>query len=99
MPNHIQNKLKIQGTQEQIHKVLDFIKKEDDGTNDVHGIGTIDFNKIIPMPESLNITSGSCTNNGLKVYRDFIEVYLLGKNAADALKALEISLSQVKMRF
>lgn len=89
MPNHIQNKLEIKGTQEQIYKVLDFIKIEDDGTNDVHGIGTIDFNKIIPIPESLNIASGSYTNNGLKVYRDFIGMYLFGKNAADALKALE----------
>lgn len=55
MPNHITNRLTILGDEEQVNKVLDFIKVEegsdaDDGEN---GIGTIDFNKIIPMPDHI----------------------------------------------
>lgn len=44
MPNHIMNILTIYGTDEQVDKVLEFIK------NDELGVGTIDFNKITPMP-------------------------------------------------
>jgi len=44
MPNHITNILTIYGTDEQVDKVLEFIK------NDELGVGTIDFNKITPMP-------------------------------------------------
>ncbi|AQU79750.1 hypothetical protein [Planococcus faecalis] len=51
MPNHVTNKLKIIGTDEQVAEVLYFIsvdKKEQD--QKVYGFGTIDFNKITPMP-------------------------------------------------
>lgn len=45
MPNHITNKLTIIGTEDQVSQVLEFLK------NDELGIGTIDFNKITPMPK------------------------------------------------
>ncbi|MCM3704033.1 hypothetical protein [Paenibacillus macerans] len=45
MPNHITNKVKIIGTEEQVNEVLEFIK------NDELDVGTIDFNKITPMPK------------------------------------------------
>lgn len=41
-------------------------------------MGSLDFNKVIPMPESLNISAGSRTNSALKLYKDFIEVFTLG---------------------
>lgn len=44
MPNYITNRLTIDGTKEQIAEVLEFIKYDE------LGIGTIDFNKITPMP-------------------------------------------------
>ncbi|MFD0713209.1 hypothetical protein [Paenibacillus sp. GCM10027626] len=44
MPDHISNKLRIIGTNEQVKEVMEFIKY------DSEGIGTIDFNKITPMP-------------------------------------------------
>lgn len=50
MPNHITNRIEFHGEQSNIDKVLELIKGED---------SCIDFNKIIPMPESLNIESGS----------------------------------------
>lgn len=51
MPNHITNKLVIKGKKEDINKVLDFIKIEKDYNEEVNGVGTIDFNKITPMPK------------------------------------------------
>lgn len=44
MPNHVTNKMKIVGKKKEVEEVLDFIK------DDKLGIGTIDFNKITPMP-------------------------------------------------
>ena len=46
MPNHITNILKFKGDSEQVHTMLDKIK------SDELGFGSIDFNKIIPMPEA-----------------------------------------------
>lgn len=54
MPNNVGNKLTIVGTDEEVLKVLDFIKIEEGafGKGDYPtGIGTIDFNKITPMPK------------------------------------------------
>ena len=61
MPNHITNILKFKGDSEQVHAMLDKIK------SDELGFGSIDFNKIIPMPESLNIEAGSRTDEALYV--------------------------------
>ena len=61
MPNHITNILKFEGDSEQVHAMLDKIK------SDELGFGSIDFNKIIPMPESLNIEAGSRTDEALYV--------------------------------
>lgn len=83
MPNHVENIITLKGDEKEIREMLEAIK------NDDFGLGTLDFNKIIPMPESLNIESGSITDRGLKAYRGFIEVYIFGRSATDALKALE----------
>lgn len=61
MPNHVTNILNFEGNSEQIHALLDKIK------NDELGPGSIDFNKIIPMPDSLNIEAGSRTDDALYV--------------------------------
>ncbi|MGM1048377.1 MAG: hypothetical protein ACQEXX_19870 [Bacillota bacterium] len=44
MPNYITNKMRVIGTEAQVSEVLEFIKLDDEG------VGTIDFNKITPMP-------------------------------------------------
>ena len=72
MPNHVTNVLTLHGEPDQIRAMLEAIRYDD------LGIGSVDFNKIIPMPESLNIEAGSQTSTGLKAYQDFIEVYTLG---------------------
>lgn len=83
MPNHVENIISLSGNEQEIQRMLKRIK------SDMFGVGTVDFDKIIPMPESLNIESGTRTDRGLRAYRDFIEVYTFGRSAKDALKALE----------
>lgn len=51
MPNYITNKLTIIGKDERIKDVLDFIKIEKEEDVEIYGIGTMDFNKITPMPK------------------------------------------------
>lgn len=78
MPNHVMNKLTVTGDPQEIKEMLESIQ------NDKDGFGTIDFNKIIPMPESMNIESGSNTDKGLKAYTGFIQVYTLDGTREDA---------------
>ncbi len=83
MPNHIKNIITLKGDEQKIREMLEAIQYDE------LGLGTVDFNKIIPMPESLNIESGSRTDRGLKAYSDFINVYVFGRNADDALNAIK----------
>ena len=83
MPNHVENRIEFSGDARQIKAMLESIK------NDEYGIGTIDFNKIIPMSKSLNVEAGSRTDRGLKAYRGFIEIYTFGRSAEEVPKALE----------
>jgi Ferredoxin-like domain in Api92-like protein len=55
MPNHITNKLVVNGTTDQKSIIFQSIGSADDDNE----IMQIDFRKIIPMPESLMIESGS----------------------------------------
>ena len=66
MPNHVENIITLKGDEKRIREMLEAIK------NDDFGLGTLDFNKIIPMPNSLNIEAGSRTDKGLKAYRDLL---------------------------
>lgn len=51
MPNHITNKLTIVGHPRDVEDVFDFIKIDYDASHpNESGAGTIDFNKITPMP-------------------------------------------------
>ena len=63
MPNHITNKLKINADKDLTKKIKDYLKKEYDDCT----VG-MDFNKIIPMPKSLEITSGSIEDLALSTY-------------------------------
>ena len=49
MPNHVANKIELYGDVENIKKVLELIKGEEE---------CIDFEKIIPMPKTMMIISG-----------------------------------------
>ena len=63
MPNHIHNVLTVLGADASTcKKILKSIQ------DDEAGGGSIDFNKIIPMPESLNMTEGSDTDHSIELY-------------------------------
>ncbi len=71
MANHVTNVLKFSGNADRFQEMLERIQSEE------YGRGSIDFNKITPMPESLNIQAGSMTRRGLEAYQGFVEVYTL----------------------
>lgn len=60
------NRLRLSGDQNRIDELLKSVKSAE---------SVLDFNKIIPMPKSLEIEAGSRTNSGLKAYKDFVYVY------------------------
>ena len=98
MPNHVTNIIELSGDKGRFHEMLTAIQ------NDEYGRGSVDFNKIIPMPESLNIEASSSTDRGLKAYKGFIEVYTLGctvnmdklKNIRHSMLLLEFPLNRKK---
>lgn len=57
MPNHITNRLIIEGATEEVAKVFDFLKA--DKPDEAGNVVLVDFNKILPMPESLDVESSS----------------------------------------
>ena len=68
MPNHITNQITF-GTApaalEAFQKMLRDMQMEG------QPLGSFDFNKLLPMPEELNIESGSRTVQGLKLVREY----------------------------
>ena len=71
MLNHVTNSITFKGEEDRILAMLEAVK------NDQYGRGSIDFNKLVPRPASLDIEAGSNTDQGLKAYKGFIEVYKL----------------------
>lgn len=65
MPNWVRNHLTIQG--EKAVEVMQSLLKENEGEYD------FDFNKILSMPEELNIISGSITTQCSKLYVNSIQ--------------------------
>lgn len=74
MPNHITTILTVSSDAAGRQAMFEAIKSHE------VGLGSIDFNKIIPMPESLDIESGSRTDRAMKLYQD-----LCAESAALAL--------------
>lgn len=64
MPNWVQTKLTFHGKSERVSELLKTIRSEKDGD-----IRYFDFEKIIPMPKSLKITSGSSTDFGIDILK------------------------------
>ena len=77
MPNHVTNIIEIKGDPARIKSLFEAVK------NDEYGLGSIDFNKLTPMPLELDIEEGSRTTRGLKAYKDFIEVYTFNGKKED----------------
>lgn len=68
MPNHVMNRIIFECSDERLKDILSAICYDNDSTAERTGIGTIDFNKITPMPSSLDIESGSNTERGIELY-------------------------------
>ena len=66
MPNHVTNILEFSGDAKKIYDMLSYIKYDD------QSLGSFDFNKILPMPKTLNLTSGSTTIDAVNVYMSAI---------------------------
>jgi len=62
MPNYVTNKISMKANAQQLHEILTAIQRD----GDVYG--SFDFNKLIPMPESLNMTEGSITKEAVSAY-------------------------------
>lgn len=81
MPNHVTNKIEFSGTQENINKVLELIKGEEE----------IDFDKIIPMPKSLHLTSGGHQKEAMQ--------YALSKKSYAEKAEIQVALTQKRCDF
>ena len=68
MPNHVINRLEFDCPEERLKEILSAICYDDNSEVERTGIGTIDFNKITPMPPRLDIESGSSTDRGINLY-------------------------------
>lgn len=66
MPNHVTNNLEFHCSAKRCQEILEYLRV-DGGV-----LGSVDFNKLIPMPESLDIESGSRGSQGCKLYKDFL---------------------------
>lgn len=62
MPNHITNRLVINADNQSVQQVLQYLKGEPEDGEKLF----IDFNKIIPRPESLNVEASSLGEDGMQ---------------------------------
>lgn len=67
MPNNVRNVVRFDGNGRDVFSFLD--KISEDGKE----VGMIDFNKVVPMPESLNIESGSNTQLSIEAVLKALE--------------------------
>ena len=69
MPNHVMNRIFFDCDAERAKEIMSAVMydpspDDEDGT----GYGTLDFNKLIPMPHALMIEAGSSTEQGIEIY-------------------------------
>ena len=66
MPNWVRTRLTFNGEQSRIDELKAFVKSETkDESGELH-TNLFDFNKVVPMPEELNIESGSSGDWGMR---------------------------------
>lgn len=66
MPNHVTNFIEFNCTDTKFVEIAEFVKREDGN------LGSVDFNKLRPMPEELDIPSGTLGTNGLQLYKEYL---------------------------
>ena len=102
MPNYVQNKITFECPDEKAKEILTAVMYDPDPSNkDSTGYGTIDFNKLIPMPPSLKIECGSSTERGIEMYLSAINPKSadlgLPKLSANAFRQLVLKLNQERL--
>ena len=69
MPNHVMNRITLDCSEERAKEIMEAVQYDPDHSNEeVTGFGTLDFNKLIPMPPALMIEAGSSTEEGIEIY-------------------------------
>lgn len=69
MPNHVTNQLTFGSDADSLavfHRMLEEVRETG------KPLGTFDFNKLIPMPESLNIECSAKIDESLKLYQAYV---------------------------
>ena len=66
MPNHVKNIIELTGAQNEIDYIVNLITKTEEVDGETQKV--VDFNSLIPMPETLNVVSGGCADECLKLY-------------------------------
>lgn len=67
MPNHVTNLVQFACSRDRFMEIAEAVRQ------DGEFLGSVDFGKLIPMPESLNIECGSRGQRGLKEYREYLK--------------------------
>ena len=67
MPNHVTNLVQFACSRDRFMEIAETV------CQDGEFLGSVDFGKLIPMPESLNIECGSRGQQGLKEYREYLK--------------------------
>ena len=54
MPNHVENRLTFDCSRERLQQILTAVSRDQDKeVDEKFGVGTFDFEKVIPMPEDI----------------------------------------------
>lgn len=83
MPNWVTNNIEIEGSESEIVRLVEFVKSDE---------SDFDFNKIIPMPKSLDIESGSSNYQDIYWYLSERGTKSMGEVKANPLSKLINSL-------
>ena len=83
MPNHVTNLITFDCSARRFQEIAEFVRCKDDI------LGSVDFNKVLPMPKSLEIECGSRGNRGYELYKEYLSSLSLMMSPEDcnALKA------------
>lgn len=89
MPNHVKNIVSLIGSIEEVDYIVNLITKTEEMEDGKERI--VDFNTLIPMPESLNVVSGSLSDECLKLYISYVfcNDNIYGTNLKKHLKVLQ----------
>lgn len=101
MPNWVINEMIVEGKADSVNKLFAYIKP-DENDEKYEADDVIDFNKIKPMPKSLDITEGSITTQALAavltainpITKDFGEEKVTGDKFVEIMNAVRKTVSE-----